>query len=372
MAALRIGVNALYLIPGGVGGTEIYLRNLLAALAAIDPENRYVVFTNRETGADLVPQASNFGWAPQPVRGALRPARIAFEQTWLPLAVRRARLDVLFNPGFTAPVFCSCPSVTVFHDLQHQRHPEHFRWFDLPFWRILLYASAHRSRLLLADSGATRRDLLRFYRLPEEKVRVVPLGVEPAFFELGRQRREPDPFLLCVSTLHPHKNLERLVRVFARLRLSRPEFRLVIAGLRGFRAEGIEALIARLDLGDAVRLTGWVPQEELYELYRRACAFVYPSTFEGFGLPVLEALAAGIPTACSAIEPLTELAAGAALQFDPRDDAALLAALERVVGDLNLRARLSAEGPRRAALFSWQSTAEETLAALREAASLDV
>jgi glycosyltransferase involved in cell wall biosynthesis len=368
MAALRIGVNALYLIPGGVGGTEIYLRSLLGALAEIDALNQYIVFTNRETEAGLVPATANFAVAPQPVRAAFRPARMIWEQTGLPLAVRRERLDVLLSPGFTGPVLCPCPSVTVFHDLQHKRHPEHFRWFDLPFWRIFLWASAHRSRLLLADSEATRRDLLRFYRLREEQVQVVPLGVGSRFFELGRQRRQVEPYLLCVSTLHPHKNLERLIRVFAEFRRSHPEFRLVIAGLRGFHAEALEALTARLGLGEHVRLTGWIPPDELEELYRRACAFVFPSTFEGFGLPVLEALAAGIPTACSAIEPLTELAAGAALQFDPTDEAAMRQALVRLVSDEELRARLSEQGPRRAAAFPWRRTAELTLAALRQAA----
>src|ERR1700690_3151210 len=117
----RIGVNALYLIPGGVGGTEIYLRELLAALAHVDSGNEYFVFTNSETGRDLVPRQANFGWQPQAVRATSRPMRIAWEQTALPLAARRRKLDVLFNPGFTAPIATPCPCVTVFHDLQHKR-----------------------------------------------------------------------------------------------------------------------------------------------------------------------------------------------------------------------------------------------------------
>src|SRR5215467_445113 len=112
----RIGVNALYLIPGGVGGTEIYLRNLLAALAEIDQENEYLVFTNRETGEDLAPRRPNFTQVAQPVRAAIRPWRPIWEQTGLPLAVKRRRIDVLLNPGFTSPSVCPCPTVTVFHD----------------------------------------------------------------------------------------------------------------------------------------------------------------------------------------------------------------------------------------------------------------
>src|ERR1700694_3062314 len=171
---LRIGVNALYLIPGGVGGTEIYLRNLLKALASIDCRNEYVVFTNRETGRDLVPDQPNFSHAPQPVRACLRPARILWEQFALSFAVRRHRLDVLFNPGFTAPLLCGRPMVTVFHDLQHKRHPEYFRWFDLPFWNFFLWTSARLSRGLIAVSGATRDDLERYYGV---SARVIHHGV---------------------------------------------------------------------------------------------------------------------------------------------------------------------------------------------------
>ena len=355
----RIGINALYLIPGGVGGTEIYLRRLLAALAGIDRENEYFVFTNLETQADLIPRQSNFHWKPQAVRARFRPARMLWEQTMLPLEAARYRLDVLFNPGFTAPVLAPCPSVTVFHDLQHKRHPEYFRWFDLPFWKLLLWASAHRSRRLIAVSEATREDLVRMYRLPPGRISVVLHGVEPEFFTLDRGQTEP--FVLCVSTLHPHKNLERLIRAYAR---PKREWRLIIAGMRGFFADFLIKLIAELGLEDSVKLTGWIPREELLQLYAGARAFVYPSTFEGFGMPVLEAMAAGIPVACSDIPPLREVAGEAALFFDPLNDDAIATALDRIVSDAELRARLETAGPERARAFTWERAARETLVAL--------
>ena len=365
MPPLRIGVNALYLIPGGVGGTEIYLRELLRALAEIDARNEYFVFTNRETGPDLVPQQANFHNRPQRVRAAFRPARIVWEQSVLPLAAVRLGLNVLLNPGFTAPLYCPCAAVTVFHDMQHKRHPEHFRWFDLPFWRVLLFGAAHRATLLLADSETTHADVLRYYRFPAEKVRLVRLGVDAEFFHL---RRAPEKLLLTVSTLHPHKGLDALLEAFARFRQSQPGFRLVIAGLRGFHSNALDRLREELGLADAVEFTGWIPRAQLYDLYTRAWALLYPSTFEGFGMPVVEALAAGIPTACSNIEPLTAIAGVAALLFEPDDVEAILDAMLRLAGDESLRARLSTLGPPRAARFTWQATARATLDALEAAA----
>jgi glycosyltransferase involved in cell wall biosynthesis len=362
---MRIGVNALYLIPGGVGGTEIYLRSLLPAMAEIAGGDRFFVFLNRETGAEIVPGVENWRAVTVDVQARNRPARILCEQTELPLEARRLGLDVLFNPGFTSPLVVPCPCVTVFHDLQHKRRPENFRWFDLPFWRMLLYGSARRSKHLIASSAATRDDLMRYYGIAAGRITVAPLGVDPAFFEIAR-RRKPRPFLLTVATLHPHKNLDRLMRVFAEFRKRRPEFELVIAGLRGFHTEPLERLRGKLGLEEAVRFTGWIPREDLYELFAEAWAFFYPTTFEGFGLPVLEALAAGIPTACSNIQPVSGIAAEAALQFDPQDEAAMLHAMERVVCDDLLRAELSARGPKQAARFSWRETARLTLGAIRE------
>jgi glycosyltransferase involved in cell wall biosynthesis len=355
----RVGVNALFLIPGGVGGTEIYLRELLTALAACSQANEYFVFTNMETGADLVPQQANFHHRPQAVRAQFRPGRILWEQIVLPMEASRFHLDVMFNPGFTAPLAVFCRNVTTFHDLQHKLHPEYFRWFDLPFWRLLLWASAHRSQKIIAVSDATRSDLLHFYSIPPERVSVIHHGVDPRFFSLDRSRTEP--YLLCVSTLHPHKNLERLVRAFARRK--RPH-RLVLAGMRGFHAAAVESLIQSLEMKDRIEITGWLPREDLLRLYERAQAFVYPSMFEGFGMPVLEALAAGIPIACSNIPPIKEVARDAALFFDPLDEESIAAAVDRILTDSHLREKLIQVGPERARPFTWKRAAEETLKAL--------
>ena len=350
---IRIGVNALYLIPGGVGGTEIYLRNLLRALADIDSENQYIVFTNRETGAGLAPDRANFLHAPQSVRASFRPARILWEQLVLPFAARKHRLNVLFNPGFTAPLLCSCPTVTVFHDLQHKRHPEYFRWFDLPFWNFFVWASARRSRGAIAASVATHGDLLRYYGRSSE---VIHLGVEREFIDIS-DHREPRDYLLCVSTTHPHKNLERLLRVHAQMKKAP---KLILTGVRGFAAQEIESLA-----GDSVDITGWIPRAELYQLYRGALGFIYPSTFEGFGLPVLEAMAAGVPVACSDIPSLREIARSTVHFFDPGSDREIRDALSLLASG-----KLSTDAAqRRATHFTWEKTARATLDYLSKCSS---
>ncbi len=351
---MTIGVNALYLIPGAVGGTEIYLRSLLAALARVDHENRYRVFTNRETGPDLVPSAPNFEHVPQAVSAISRPARILHEQFRLPLA----GIDVLLNPGFTAPLFGRVPQVTVIHDLQHKRHPEYFRWLDLPAWQFLIWAAVRRSQRIIAVSEATRADVIRFYDVEEAKVRTIPHGVDERFFGLPRR---PEPMVLCVSTLHPHKNIGRLVRAFARFHRERPEFRLVLAGMRGFHTEAVEREIAASSAAQAIRVTGWIEREELYGFFTRAAMFVYPSTFEGFGMPILEAFAAGVPAACSNIEPLAGIAGGAALLFHPEDEKDMLAAMRRLASGQSAKVA----GPERAREFSWEAAARATIETLR-------
>ena len=160
---------------------------------------------------------------------------------------------------------------------------------------------------------------------------MVRLGVDRAFFGLPRA---PEKLLLTVSTLHPHKGLDALLRsVRASSAARSPDFRLVVAGLRGFHAEALEKLRADLGLAGAVEFTGWIPRAQLYDLYSRAWAFLYPSTFEGFGMPVVEALAAGIPTGCSNIEPLSAIAGEAALQFEPGNVDAICGAMVRLVAD---------------------------------------
>ncbi len=370
--ALRIGVNALFLIPGGVGGTEIYLRNLLGALAEIDPLDQYFVFINRETAeaADpLVPRARNFQAVVCPLRAANRPARLLWEQIALPWQTAVRRLDVLFSPGFTSPLVCAGRKVTVIHDLQHKRHPENFRAGELAAWRMSVWLSARFSRRIVTVSENSRRDIVETYGLEPERVQVVRHGVEPELFCVERRDGEP-PYLLSVSTVHAHKNWERWLEAYARLAAEGFPHRLVVAGLRGKYSEDLDRLIQARDLHARVQATGWVPRARLIELFGSAAALVFPSTFEGFGLPVIEALAAGVPVACSDLAVLREAAGEAALYFDPYSIDSITETVRRLLVDSGLRRQLVEQGRRQAARFSWKRAAEETLDVLRGAVDI--
>ncbi len=369
---LRIGINLLFLIPGGVGGTEIYTRNVLDSLAEVDSVNQYFVFRNLETESAIVPKQANFIDCPQPVRATFRPARIAYEQTAFVGAIVRRRLDVILNGGYTAPLLCPAPMVTVFFDLQYKIHPENFHPIDLVFWRMLLPLSARRSRRLVAMSEAAREQLETYYPWSAAKIGIVPHGIERRFSEIALARETKSSFgnyVLAVSTLGPHKNYDGLLRAFASYRQRHADVRLIVVGIKGSSAEQLATLRDELGLRDTVTFTGWIPREELYRLYENAKAFIYASKFEGFGIPVLEALAAGIPTACSAIPALREIVGTSARLFDPSNVDDIAAALEELTSEASSTTTAAIEtGRRRAQMYGWQGSARKLVDILSSAA----
>jgi glycosyltransferase involved in cell wall biosynthesis len=376
---LRIGVNALYLIPGGVGGTEIYLRNLLRALADIDTRNQYIVYLNRETSLDLCPALPNFAPVETDVKATFRPGRLLWEQAGLAREANGSELDVLFNPGFTMPYFGRGARVTVIHDLQHKRQPENFAWLERKAWDFFVAMSVRHSRALITVSESSRDDIIRFYNRPADSIHVVRHGVEDEFFGLrddesfaptiAASAGLPDcRYLLAVSTVHPHKNWGRLLGAYSRLRKSGMDHHLAICGLPGKSSADVTALIQQHGLREFVHVLGWQPRRTLIGLFKYAEALVFPSTFEGFGMPVAEALACGLPVVCSDIPPLREIAEGCAAFFDPASEEALAEAIQSTLGNSELRANRVAEGLERAKAFSWARAAEKTLSVFLEAA----
>lgn len=309
-------------------------------------------------------------------------ARILWEQTRLPLHLRRQRADLVHGLVNVLPLTAPCPGVVTVHDLSFVRLPQTLPPFKRTYLTALCRASVKRAARIIAVSRQTADDLQRYFAAPADRIVVVHNGVSTRFrphspSELEAFRRQsgaPLRYLLYLGTLEPRKNLALLVRAFARWRtLCAPadrEVKLVLAGGKGWWYAEIFRIVQELGLVDAVHFPGFISQEALPAWYAGAEAFVYPSLFEGFGLPVLEAMASGAPVICSRAPGVQEVAGDAAITFDPQDEAGLVAALHLVMSQPTLRRALRRRGPARAAHFSWRRCAEATCSVYLRAANL--
>lgn len=365
-----VGLNLLYLIPQEVGGTEVYARRLVAALAALRPDVRFIAYCGQEA-AEVLPGwdwPANVTIHPLPVRARVKPLRAAAELGLLPFAAARAGAEVLHSLGTTSPLAGRQPRVVTVHDLIYEHFPDTFPAAARLGLRALVGAGARRSNRVIAISESVKRDIVERLGLDPARVDVVHngLGTPPspratARSELQARLRLGDrPLVLCVSAALEHKNLPRLVEAVGRL--ERPAPSLVIVGHAGRDTPALRQLIERHGLGDRVRLTGWVSDEDLEGLYAMADVFAYPSLHEGFGLPVLEAMRRGVPVACSDSTSLPEVAGDAAELFDPLVVDAIAAAVRRLLSEPAHAARLVARGAERPAHFSWERCARGVLA----------
>jgi glycosyltransferase involved in cell wall biosynthesis len=366
---LHVALNLVYLVPGETGGMEVYARELIPRLVARD-DLRVTALINREAAAAGGPW-EDAAVEVVPVRARNRVEWVRGEQQHVPQMAARAGADLVHSLGSTAPLYGRVPRITTIHDLNYKLVPEaHFGLRGLGM-RALVPAAARRSRRIIVDAESTRRDLAEHLGTPAAKVDVVPLGVTPvppaeptpdlrARLGLGDQ-----PLVLSVSAKRPHKNLPRLLRAVAAIPAERRPA-LVIPGYPTPHEAELRALAA--ELGIDVAFPAWLAAEELEGLYALATCVVFPSLYEGFGLPVLEAMARGVPVATSNRSSLPEVAGDAALLFDPTDVAAIRDATERLLGDPAERERLRAAGRTRAAQFTWERTAELTVASYERAA----
>jgi glycosyltransferase involved in cell wall biosynthesis len=374
-------------------GINGYIVQLLHHLPAGDPRDcagddpfRYTAFLHDsrfEAPARLAVSRSRWSTS-NPWR------RIIWEQTSLSGISRK--LDLLHGLAFAAPLSASCPTVVTVHDLSFLRFPSAFRPHNRIYLTLLTRASTRRAARVIAVSESTRQDVILLCGVPPEKILAIPNGVNPEFSpadpaavaEFRRDKGLPDRYILYLGTLEPRKNVVRLVDAYARLRSapSRPGGLggttvrrsvppMVIAGAKGWFYGEIFARVAELNLTDYVLFPGFIPGEELPWWYRGAEVFVYPSLFEGFGLPVLEAMACGTPTITSTASSLPEVAGDAAILVNPDDTNELAEAMHQVLVSPNLAEQLRCAGPRQAAHFSWMQTAASTRDVYRAALGLE-
>lgn len=374
---MRIAIDA-HAVGTGLGGNESYATNLIEALAAIDSVNEYTLYvTRREAVAKFSNRWPNF---------AVRQTRPHTPLIRIPLTLsaelRKNPVDVL-HVQFTAPPFAPCPVVVSIHDLSFEHLPETFNRRSRAQLRLTVRRSARKATQILALSEHTRADIISTYGISPDRVTAIPLAAADRFRpitderELQRVRHTYEiagDYILTVGSIQPRKNLNRLISAYVRLHQDerRALPKLVIVGRQAWLFGETLRAIRESGFSDSIILTGYVPDADLPALYSGARCFVYPSFFEGFGLPPLEAMKCGVPVIAGNRTSLVEVVGDAGLLVDPLDPAAIAQALSRVLNEPNLREELSLKGLSRSSLFDWKDTAKRTLEVYERAADNDL
>jgi glycosyltransferase involved in cell wall biosynthesis len=366
--SMRIVLDARKLHDFGIG---TYIRNLVTELGTLDTTTDYVLLTKAADANAAAAAGPNF-------RAVVEYAKpySATEQWRIPLAAARARADLLHEPHYVLPPLTRCRTVVTIHDCIHLRFPEY-----LPSRVAYVYAhamiriAARKADRVLTVSEASKRDILHYTGVDADKVTVIHNGLDARFaavpesaaIDRVRQRFQLDhPFVLYVGNIKPHKNLERLIAAFAAARPDGPDgLKLVVIGDETSNYPSVRQAVHRHRLDKHVRFFGFQPASTLVIFYRLARAFVFPSLYEGFGLPPLEAMANETPVVTSNVSSLPEVAGDAALLVDPYDVASIADGIRRAVTDEPLRQALITRGRERARHFSWTKSAADTLAVYR-------
>jgi glycosyltransferase involved in cell wall biosynthesis len=368
---VRVAIDVRKLHDFGIG---TYIRNLLRYLARIDRDTEYVLLC-RERDLDVAPTlGANF-------RGVVEPSPnySIREQLHVPWVLRRERPDVYHAPHYVLPLAVRTRSVVTIHDCIHLMFPQY-----LPNRAAYTYAwttmrsAARRAQRILTVSEASKRDILHYCGVPPEKIVVVYNAIDerywvpPAAEDIERVRERYQlhhRFVLYAGTIKPHKNLVRLIAAFAQLRREFDDVTLLIIGDEMSKLPALRRAVHGHKLHKYVRFLGYVDERTLAALYRLASVFAFPSLYEGFGLPPLEAMASGTPVVTSNVSSLPEVTGGAAVLVDPRDVEALVDGLAQVLREPGLAATLRARGLERARAFSWESSVARTLRVYREVAA---
>lgn len=370
---MRIGFNATLLSgPGGSAGYRRsgiarYLHQLLQALPSALGEDTIVVVTGR--GVPPIQPSPSIQWHNAVLPLDKPPLRISWEQTILPIAARRHRLDLFHGTVNVLPRGLPCPTVVTIHDLAFLRWPEQVPKQRYRYLATGVRDAVRRATRVIAVSEATKADIVELLQVDPDRISVTPLGVDQEFGTADVTNETPPhprPYVLSVGNLEPRKNLPALLRAFASIKAEAPHD-LILVGGEGWLTGEIHGTIRKLDLGERVHMTGYVEDKDLARWYRGADLFVLPSLYEGFGLPILEAMTCGTPVLTANRSAMPEVAGDAALLVDPGDDRSIATGMVRLLTDAALADDFRRRGAVRAAAFTWERTAVETVAVYRRA-----
>lgn len=354
------------------GGVKVYTKRLLPLLFSMGSKHRYIlIYQNPKL-------VGTYADHPNVEEVAVNlPGSALWDQVAVPWVARRRKLDLIFNPKFTVPVFTKAKKIFVLHGSEWFAIPDHFLWYDRLYFERAVPFYCRRADALIAVSNATRLDVIEHVGVPADKIRAIHNGFDPklfrmlddhAYLESVRNKYGlPERFIMWVGQIESRKNIGRLLRAFASIAADVPH-QLLIVGEQRFSfpmAAGAAAdlrLIDELGIRERVQFTGWIAHDELPAVYNLAELFAFPSLHEGFGIPLLEAMACGCPTVTAETCAPPEVVEGAACLVDPLDVEAIAEGLRTVLGDAGLRERMVAKGLKRAQDFSWEKCAQEVLA----------
>jgi glycosyltransferase involved in cell wall biosynthesis len=359
---MRFSVDA-HAVGQHLTGNETYIRNLLNCFASLDDKAEFIAYISRQDAFDQVPDRF------QKRRVAINPyVRLGYD---LPRRVAEDRPSIL-HVQYTAPIRCAAPIVVSVHDVSFLEHPEYFTPFRALQLRLTVRRTVRSAACVLTPSEFSKRRILEAYQLDEEKVVALPNGVSSAFRPVAREAAQrsmpasfqaPFPFILTVGDLQPRKNHLGLIRAFEELLRTYPQLphHLIIVGKETWYAPTVRAAAKKSSAHDRIHFAGFVEDDQLHRLYGACDLMVYPSFYEGFGLPILEAMACGRAVACSNTSAMLEVADSAAILFDPCSQRDLVTSMRDLLLNPELRLRMERLGAQRASLFSWERTAAKTL-----------
>lgn len=360
---MKIGLNLLFMIPGQVGGTEVFVRNIVETLSKIDNKNTYVLYLNQENSNYFGKLPKNFIKVVCKFNAVKRFKRIIWEQLVLPVQCYRDRIDVLHSLGYTSPLITHCPKITTIYDLNYHYFPEDFSILNLLVFKIMIPLVAFFSNIVMVHSYKTKKDMHNVLGIDNKKIKVVYGGVSEIFkkkmtstdvIKTINKYGIKKPFVFSAARSDPHKNLKSLVYAYDYLiHKYKIKQKLVLLGFHGRGQSELDKILEKPELKNNVTFTGWVDPIDMPAFYKASDMFVFPSLYEGFGLPLVESMAAGVPLVTSNASCIPEVVGDGGLIVDTKNYKKMGEAMYKVLKSKTFRNTLIKRGIKKSQRYSW-------------------
>ena len=371
---LTIGINARYL-QRRLSGIERYIIELISSLNKIDTQNKYLLFFNKDAPRPKIPENGHFKSIISSFPTKHRFLRLLWEHFYLFYEIKKYNVSLFHGPAFFVPFLKpkNCKYVITVHDITFVKYPEAFTFGTRLYYKLLFPRSLDLADAIITDSESTKKDIIQKYKINPDKIQVIYLGVSTGFLEkYEKQKKEeikkkymlPEKYFLFTGVLSPRKNIQTLLEAFYILKKEEgyKEYKLLIVGGKGWLYESIFTKVAKLRLQDDVCFIEYVPEDDLPLFYALAQVYLFPSLYEGFGLPILEAMACGCPVITSNVSSMPEVAGDAALLINPTSVEELIASIKKITTNKKLKETMQKKGYEQIKKFSWEKTAQQTAA----------